>query len=394
MHVLQFALDQYSGALLNYVSTALRRVCLSTKNSTQPTPVVGTFLRELIGRTPHLKDLFIRARLSPSTVTVIPQLPVLQSLTLVGLGPCSNLALLRQLSTLNYMNKLHFSIEEPLLFPSSVATIPAIKGFSALEELTLHGTFPDITDALTALRDNRIKSLHIEVIPDVQIEPDVFQRICHACLTQVGLHFRSLKALKVTYYNSPRIPMFDPFDIIEVFMWVLHPVLELGQIEVVDLVGFPPCNLSDDDIETIASAWPLAKSISLPSATVLGRFGSFPSMIALSSFAKRCPNLQTLSMAIDGRITVPSADILSHRLETLSLTESWIDNTMNAAPYIDRIFPFTKSFQYSRKGEDHIVWSQVAQWIPILQAVRADQDNRRGASALVTTNTHSGALLI
>lgn len=52
LQVLQFALHEYSGSLMNFVSPALRRIFLHTQNSHLPTPVVGTFLKHWLTQRP------------------------------------------------------------------------------------------------------------------------------------------------------------------------------------------------------------------------------------------------------------------------------------------------------------------------------------------------------
>lgn len=390
LHVLQFALDEYSGALMNFVSPGLRRVVLQSQNSHLPMPVVGTFLCALVGITPHLKNLYIQCKVSRAAVTVIPQLPTLQSISLLGVGPPDNSTFFRELSTLKHLRELLFefsigtvrAVGLPL-----IATLNTSVGFPALEDLTLYGTWQEVTDALAALRDNRITDLHVKIEPKIKPEVENFRRSCGACLKQIGLHFRCLKNLRISFSLSrssldpPLGPFatFGPFDLIPIII-VLNPLLELRQIEKVELLGLPPCNMSDVDVEAIASAWPQAKRIVLPSVIIPGRIQTLPSIAALSSFARLCPELRVLSMIIDARgSAVPPPSILPHHLEILYVGGSWIDNATVVAPYIDRIFPSTK-LHYTGE-EDHLVWSQVAQWLPIMRSVRADQDVRSRAGA-------------
>lgn len=380
LQVLQFALHEYSGSLMNFVSPALRRIFLHTQNSHLPTPVVGTFLNALVDTTPHLTDLSIQSILSRSTVTVIPQLHTLQFVSLFSIGPPANSVLFRELSTLKHLKKLSFQFfdaSRTVGFPL-IANPDASVGFSVLEDLAIFGTWSEIMDALAGLRDDTITKLYVDVRSQNEPEVENSQWSRGACFKQIGLHFRSLKNLRISDSYPREDRPFDPFDLAS-FIIILHPLLDLHQIENIDFLGFPPCNMSDEDVEKIASAWPRAEHIGLPDRVIPGHIQSLPSIAALSSFARLCPELRELNMVIDARGTTElPPPILDHHLESLSVGPSWIDSAIVVASYIDCIFPYVGSFNYA-ENVDNAAWSQVVEWLPVLQNARAKQEIRSGA---------------
>ncbi|KAJ7042331.1 hypothetical protein C8F04DRAFT_1390734 [Mycena alexandri] len=121
----------------------------------------------------------------------------------------------------------------------------------------------------------------------------------------------------------------------------LRPLFCFMSMVHVTLYRLSGIDLTDDDVFELASAWPRLELLSL------GGFNHVPSRVtlhALSVFARCCPRLASLSLALNASL-VPdnSADIPpQHLMEYIYLGRAVITAPARVAQYVAAMFPATK----------------------------------------------------
>ena len=140
----------------------------------------------------------------------------------------------------------------------------------------------------------------------------------------------------------------------------------------------------DDDVRRLVTSWPNLRTLRLP------LIETFISLSTLRIIAESCPELRCLEIRLDISTIPPfdtSSKSLRHNLEVLTVrrvqpSQTMLECQIQAARYLDSIFPYLKSTKVRPENPNDVVWSG------ILDLVKLCQDIRR-----VTTSSLMGSLL-
>ncbi|KAJ7100565.1 hypothetical protein C8R43DRAFT_1244255 [Mycena crocata] len=161
----------------------------------------------------------------------------------------------------------------------------------------------------------------------------------------------------------------------------------------------PPVGFDIDDSTAwdLARAWPKLTLLWLRAATELSYHPSM-TLQGLRAFAKHCPELSSLTIAVDAS-TVPPFDgspdtrISQRRLLSFNVSASPISNAPIAARFLSALFPRISymgtlhDWRWDEPAEDDeddetalarahdVLWKQVKDMIPVMAAIRAEQSN-------------------
>jgi hypothetical protein len=163
---------------------------------------------------------------------------------------------------------------------------------------------------------------------------------------------------------------------------MISPLLRFQHIHSFEVDGYCTLEVSDDDVACIAKAWSQLQTFTIkPTRPVPTRLTSH----ALISFAKHCPELESLSLTINAapvdNYEEKLGDGMCRRLRELHVNDSPVDNPARIAAFISDIFPEVRKIIVSVPNEDpegkKRKWEEVERLIPIFAAVRKQEANRK-----------------
>jgi hypothetical protein len=128
---------------------------------------------------------------------------------------------------------------------------------------------------------------------------------------------------------------------------LIRPLLKLSNVTVLHLTAPLGFSFDDDFVVAMALSWPKIETLSLAADIYEVDFHSSPrnpTIFSLLSFARHCPNLRHLAMAVDStnvQTHCPSLSswIIQMTLESLNLLHSPIGTPVAVAQLLSSIFP-------------------------------------------------------
>jgi len=130
-------------------------------------------------------------------------------------------------------------------------------------------------------------------------------------------------------------------DISPISMKTLRPLLSFAKLEKLVIWTLLTFSLNDDDIETMARAWPKLRSLS-----IMGYDGWHDnqkiSLWGLASLAQHCPELEDLEIVLDATVhrNLASPNGPANMLVTgIIINDSSIEDPFYVASYLSHIFP-------------------------------------------------------
>lgn len=169
---------------------------------------------------------------------------------------------------------------------------------------------------------------------------------------------------------------------VTLFFQTISPLLRFQHIHLFAVYGYYSLEVSDDDVACIAKAWSQLQTFTIkPTRPVPTRLTSH----ALISFAKHCPELESLTLTINAApvddYEEKLGDGMCRRLRELHVNDSPVDNPARIAAFISDIFPEVRKIIVSVPNEDpegkKHKWEEVERLIPIFAAVRKQEANRK-----------------
>ena len=196
----------------------------------------------------------------------------------------------------------------------------------------------------------------------------------------------------VSYAGIDSLP--DVTQIEDLTIDVLKPLFKLSGLVDVQLLHRHPLALKQQDIEFLASSWPLLTTLKLNHHPIHYTTPSSLTLEALVPFAKCCPNLKCLCLFVDAndKLFLPVDLIPFQNLEMLDLGFSSISGTERVAVYLSGILPLQcklcpalpsdildriDSIQEVRRSQQLMKqWAKVADLLGILQIARLHERTR------------------
>ncbi|KAJ6560009.1 hypothetical protein B0H19DRAFT_1260670 [Mycena capillaripes] len=169
----------------------------------------------------------------------------------------------------------------------------------------------------------------------------------------------------------------------------------LSRVRVESVLGF---SIDDNFIVEMATAWPLITSLILsPGLHPLDVPPITPSILSLESFAQLCPHLQHLCIPLDAASLrqPPGESNTTHQkrqmqtaLETLDVGNAAIGSPLAVASFLCSMFPALRQINATSpqhgadaagggngQNERHLNWQEVQRLLPIVRAIRKEEEN-------------------
>lgn len=241
---------------------------------------LAMLLRAASSRCPMLDKLIVDGFIHPLSISTIASWQHLRSVRLD-----STLLDDRSLHTLSTMTSL---IELSLTFRERDFDFSAHNGFHCLQKLVLFGHTANIGKFISTISSSQLHHIHLfDMSPDVG--PEDSRDLLTMLVSQFGASLRQIlykggDALRSRLYGDR--PLLD----------VIGPLLGARNLEMIHIVlNFTAIfDVSDHDIETMASTWTKATSLRLSLSYLHGNVT--PSLRSLLHFRRHCPLLDTLSL--------------------------------------------------------------------------------------------------
>ncbi|KAL6303332.1 hypothetical protein BKA93DRAFT_337652 [Sparassis latifolia] len=298
------SIDHLDSSLQYLLSPTVRSVFiddLETSHAHHQEDIRGTFLYHLFHKSPLLEELDLTHPSLPYPMASFRDITLCNYLVQLTVDvPSVDLDTLRAISKLESL--LDFSISCRILGDS----IPACSGFSNLHHLQVHGKLPNIKAILACISPPHLQKLFVSHIATYRMREDFASRYTDVVEVLSSKH-RALR--DITFRGiSPAPSSVDEKSALNIF----RPLLQLHDLQNINLnFDYRTLGLSDEDLHSIASAWPRLTSFSLS----YGKSTAVPSFDALDHLARCCPELTKLRL--------PSLDLRSFpRLEGIRSTSN------------------------------------------------------------------------
>ncbi|KAF8349641.1 hypothetical protein F5887DRAFT_1235759 [Amanita rubescens] len=319
---------------------------------------------------PSWRDLF-----SGSSASAFASLSLWRALGSLSLQNMDIGILIGVLVTLPALTKLELywcQISDPTS-PSSVTT-----GFPVLQHLGMYHCNMDITlHVFKRMSGTPLVCLDLSVAarPSESRWAELFNYI------QEGISHDSLAAVSFAVDHDYPLWIAADRDRITWTFQTISPLLHFRNISEFKHSRFCILDLEDNDVASIARAWPRLKSFIIHSAHAVR---SRLTLHALLPLAKHCPKLEILAMAINAtRIGTyrekPGRGFCGMRLRELLVFNSpiWDSELPHFAAFISDIFP---NVRVSSDGVYSSRYYQVNMMIPAFVEVRRQEANHRSRS--------------
>lgn len=324
------AFDQHTAILLLPALVRSKSLYSITRVDGHEGYGLGPTLSVLVNNvnTTTLYELSVHGKLPREYVSLFPTMHHLRSITIVLSTEGWEFELLETLSTLQTLQSLDISFHPSRATPlQSVREIP----FDNLSSLSLTATLELILQILDSLGGAQLESLTLYPRGGLPGSPAEYRHL-YGSMGKLPL----LREVAQTFSQMDHASPFEEHSAKE----VLRPMQALVRLESLRLWHIPPwLQFSDDDISTLAPAWPSLKKL------ILYRYVPVtvkPTMASLCHLAAACPELIQLLLSTDtaGLPSFSPKVVSSHSLQELTLLQvTTIDDPVIFARFIDGLFP-------------------------------------------------------
>ncbi|KAH9914476.1 uncharacterized protein B0H18DRAFT_126529 [Fomitopsis serialis] len=347
-----------------------------------------------------LRDYAVQFCLS----TVCSNAPELQQLTITGLGRISSLS---PLVACNRLRRLH--VHDVVLSPRSLRTLvsldslheldmsfertncdPSGAGLASLQRLSLSGPMCQMPTIL-----DTVSSTHVRAVRISDASNKATYQECTECIQAIS----KFPLLDSFHLAADNVSVDDDVPTSVPLTGLLAPLLPQRRLRTLSVSRWQPGGfiLGDDDVETLASAWPDIVSLAL----AVNRADVVPTLHSLVVLARACPALRALELP---SITIASAEqlrlpVVPHRLRTFEVGDP--DRRMEdfdaaeVAQWLFALFP-----RISMPGESEDYPEFLARLLGELQRLRREappstdsaRGLRQGREALLPLSRASDAV--
>lgn len=236
--------------------------------------------------------------------------------------------------------------------PIQAAKLPAVP-FSALTDVNTQAR--TITDLVQLINRHN----HFPLVSNLTCEVEVARsqllglRPYDLCKS-IAARFRCQSLQRVHLRLRFRIRK------IVVHLNAIRPLFVFSRLRSVNLSGFCMLSLDDNELEILASSWPLLEELNL-SRRVLPKhkhFVQIPTFTGLFKLIEHCPHLRVLTIVIDVRdiagigIQKPCGYACTRMVSQLDLSSSLINDLEQVASILKAIFPLLKEVYVDTLPQD------------------------------------------
>ena len=308
-----------------------------------------SYLSQVHARAPQVTHLEVGTDYSITEVqeevlTLLSGFPCLVYLT-VPLY-CLTSILVSRLSTLRHLSSISFSkpVERRTGHPSDVAHwAPSLAdgSFPTLHHLSMSAHLVHALDFVTSpFAPRHLTKLYVNVI--AIDNPYVVRQLFTALVS----HYPQLKDLYVDFIVGPDAPIVYPPPPLQSRPGIetLRPLLSSSSLTSFGFRWDYQLNLSQSDVEELASGWPRLESLLLNCQPIPEISGPLLSMNALIPFARHCPHLHQLGLYLNANVVPnrspsPRSPIRFKSLRTLSVGASSLSSVDSTALFLSQLLP-------------------------------------------------------
>ncbi|KZT24176.1 hypothetical protein NEOLEDRAFT_1067762 [Neolentinus lepideus HHB14362 ss-1] len=364
-----------------------------------------SFCENVISRMPELAHLDIRVRGSPVSIRsfepfvleLIGGLPKLEIITLPNywittevlneVSKLQNLAVLQYEDTRAQGEGLRSDVES--LFP-----IFDEGAFPSLWDLSLSTRLSSLTGVLNSpyapshLTTLAVHSLVMETATAIQ---QFFEALAQSCQGLQDLYVVAIDVTSPLRQSEERITL-----------RTIEPLFGCTRIKTFELMHEYPMSMYQEDMEVIATKWPLLENLKLDSEPFSAEKSPL-TLRALLPFATHCPNLQFLGLYVDATTAdLPSSAPPFRRLRRLSLGLSSVQEPGPVTIFLARVCPLgcriesgaTWAARWDADGWEEFgeqtgcqeglrewgrrcaIWEEVDRMVPLVVKARMDDRSR------------------
>lgn len=335
--------------LLHFLHPGVKQLSMNVFPNDDSDKTTLSYLSQVHARAPRLTHLEIGTECSISEVqeevlTLLSGFPCLSQLT-VPLY-CLTSILMSRLSTLRHLSSIHFSkpVERRTGHPSDVAhwAPPLTDGaFPTLHQLSLSAHLSHALDFINSrFAPRHLTKLYVNVI--AIDNPFVVRQFFTALVAQ----HPQLQDLYVDFIVGPDAPIVYPPPPLHSRPGIetIRPLLSSPSLTSFGFRWDYQLNLTQADVEEIASSWPRLESLLLNCQPIPEVSGPILTMNALLPFARHCPRIEQLGLYLNGHMMprrAPSSlpPVRFTSLRTLSVGASSITSVDSTALFLSQLLP-------------------------------------------------------
>ena len=288
----------------HFISPSLRRVTIYVQPSLQPEHQHANELLQLLNeQSPDVEELSLEG---VQLAALLRPLRAFKRLRSLRLGPV-NIPVSVVLSYCAMMPGLSSLSVDLTHSPAYLGGFSDDSSLEALQVLRVSGPPSPIEELINAVRSSSLCSAHLSILV-----PEHDRDGGARCVATLASRFAtSLDRVLVEYRRSAdRLSPPAP----RAFSHYAQPLLSLRGLRKCTIVveDTLPVLMSDADVHAMAEAWPrlVALEVTLRSSAAL------PSIVALSAFARGCPQLESLRIPIAQDVSALDSDSAGARGET------------------------------------------------------------------------------
>lgn len=315
-----------------------------------PSPLTFPYIQSIIAELPRTVELELRSE-SPMRDIEQEVLALLRGLTSLRriLAPmyCYTSAVVHQLSHMRELSDIMFGkpVEQGTGERADVATFsPRLEdgAFPALQNFCFSAHLIDATELISGpFAPTHLTSLYVHIL--AVDDPYILQRF----FTVISKRFHHLKELHVDFVISPDAPIVYPAPPIAArpTIQTFRPLFACKRLRLFEFRWDYQMNLTQPDIEEMASSWPLIEVLLLNCQPIPEPIRPGLTLRALIPFARHCPRLWQLGLYLDAdpahlsRLSGPITPFKS--LEVLSVGASSITAVEPVALFLSKLCPLS-----------------------------------------------------
>ncbi|KAF8965795.1 hypothetical protein BDZ97DRAFT_1729789 [Flammula alnicola] len=318
----------------------------------------GTVLYTLFSDGAQMEKIILRGRgLSRDTVCMAIKFEHLRELELQGMGESLDMEIMEKIGSLPWLVDLAIDFTNSLIPP-----LEKDIGLKDLKSFMITAPIPFIQAFLPHIATVNLETF-VAVAPT---HPPVDKK---DFLDEVVTRWKeSLRRIALVHQQEENVE--------ELNITVLAPLLPLRKLTYLRLEGYS-MELTDDNIEGFARAWPEMDTLLLP---FISANHPRPTINSLRILAQLLPRLRHLRIPLNtgdlipfvstGEPHSPAHDL--HSLTIASADDPWeLRDLLHLARHIDYFFPRLK-YVYPYEAHDVDRWLQVHEMIQMYQAVRQE----------------------
>jgi hypothetical protein len=363
--------SKYTSSML--LPSSIRRLEICFGRNSDASRNGESYFLAAMSQTPQLEELTLRGIIPPPILLHVQTFKNLRKLNLSkidlphGVHP-STMAGLLAISRMRTLVDLH--LPDNAFRTRDVAQNSG--GFCRLQNLRIRGSAHFITKFIAALSPATLVTISIILIVDpmtprqahtIQFRSCIEQLVaqCAASLHHMTLHIHMLEPLDRVFDWRPTLDVLGPLRQLETFCYIAPGTL-----------------FSIEDVQVVVSAWSALRHLKLDVDIRLPFSNSpnphAPTIHSLAVISQLCPKLEQLRMPLHKDLPdISEVPLLSHPLRRLELSIPGVEDILQLARLIDRVFPSLTEISVNAGATSSLGGGEISRLISTFQSIRNER---------------------